>query len=243
MKAVKGNCALFFFNKKMPFIWSRGGGFGEKITMGRGRNIPRLEWKKGSKTGKLLFSFATTCICLRVIVIHQLPQGTELMRGATMNGVAEESQQCSQWLTTAIKEWKNLQSIPFCPPLIPHRENPGEKKNMKHEGNIKYIAWSKGQLPGVRLLLFLLVDGSDGSGPNSDSQGSVESLRKHLRADAFTQQQLEALDRVFERPSYPDVFPTSEHIKNEQVSSPTTHHFTHNPVMKRAFVTDETTAN
>lgn len=69
-----------------------------------------------------------------------------------------------------------------------------------------------------RLLLFLLVDGSDGSGPNSDSQGSVESLRKHLRADAFTQQQLEALDRVFERPSYPDVFPTSEHIKPEQVS-------------------------
>lgn len=75
------------------------------------------------------------------------------------------------------------------------------------------------------LSLSLLVDGSDGSGPNSDSQGSVESLRKHLRADAFTQQQLEALDRVFERPSYPDVFPTSEHIKPEQVSSahPHTH--------------------
>uniref|UniRef100_A0A8C6L6E0 Paired box 2a n=1 Tax=Nothobranchius furzeri TaxID=105023 RepID=A0A8C6L6E0_NOTFU len=61
-------------------------------------------------------------------------------------------------------------------------------------------------------------NGSDGSGPGSDSQGSVESLRKHLRADAFTQQQLEALDRVFERPSYPDVFPTSEHIKPEQAS-------------------------
>lgn len=125
--------------------------------------------------------------------------------------------------------------------------SPTEKiqgKNMKHEGNLKYIAWSKGQLPGVRLLLFLLVDGSDGSGPNSDSQGSVESLRKHLRADAFTQQQLEALDRVFERPSYPDVFPTSEHIKNEQVSRPTSHHFTHNPVINRALVTDhETTAN
>uniref|UniRef100_A0A8D0AR17 Paired box 2a n=1 Tax=Sander lucioperca TaxID=283035 RepID=A0A8D0AR17_SANLU len=57
-----------------------------------------------------------------------------------------------------------------------------------------------------------------GSGPGSDSQGSVESLRKHLRADAFTQQQLEALDRVFERPSYPDVFPTSEHIKPEQAN-------------------------
>ncbi|XP_028332631.1 paired box protein Pax-2a-like [Gouania willdenowi] len=61
-------------------------------------------------------------------------------------------------------------------------------------------------------------DGSDGSGPNSDSQSSVESLRKHLRADAFTQQQLEALDRVFERPTYPDVFPTSEHIKPEQAN-------------------------
>ena len=67
------------------------------------------------------------------------------------------------------------------------------------------------------LPLPLSLDGSDGSGPGSDSQGSVESLRKHLRADAFTQQQLEALDRVFERPSYPDVFPTSEHIKPEQV--------------------------
>ncbi|CAL8310101.1 unnamed protein product, partial [Boreogadus saida] len=61
-------------------------------------------------------------------------------------------------------------------------------------------------------------DGSDGSGPHSDSQGSVESLRKHLRADAFTQQQLEALDRVFERPSYPDVFSTPEHIKPEQAN-------------------------
>lgn len=46
----------------------------------------------------------------------------------------------------------------------------------------------------------------------------MESLRKHLRADAFTQQQLEALDRVFERPAYPDVFHNTEHIKPEQVS-------------------------
>ncbi|PIO31986.1 hypothetical protein AB205_0221160, partial [Aquarana catesbeiana] len=60
--------------------------------------------------------------------------------------------------------------------------------------------------------------GSDGSGPNGDSQSSVESLRKHLRADNFTQQQLEALDRVFERPSYPDVFQSSEHIKSEQAN-------------------------
>uniref|UniRef100_A0A452IL86 Paired domain-containing protein n=1 Tax=Gopherus agassizii TaxID=38772 RepID=A0A452IL86_9SAUR len=60
------------------------------------------------------------------------------------------------------------------------------------------------------------LDVSEGSVPNGDSQSSVDSLRKHLRADTFTQQQLEALDRVFERPSYPDVFQTSEHIKSEQ---------------------------
>ncbi|NXJ34501.1 PAX2A protein, partial [Ciconia maguari] len=59
-------------------------------------------------------------------------------------------------------------------------------------------------------------DVSEGSVPNGDSQSSVDSLRKHLRGDTFTQQQLEALDRVFERPSYPDVFQTSEHIKSEQ---------------------------
>ncbi|XP_073671080.1 paired box protein Pax-2b isoform X7 [Paramisgurnus dabryanus] len=62
------------------------------------------------------------------------------------------------------------------------------------------------------------TDGSEGSAQSSDSQGSVESLRKHLRADAFTQQQLEALDRVFERPTFPDVFPSSDHIKPEQAS-------------------------
>ncbi|KAJ0060540.1 hypothetical protein NL108_015155 [Boleophthalmus pectinirostris] len=60
-----------------------------------------------------------------------------------------------------------------------------------------------------------LVSDSDGS---PHSPGSVETLRKHLRADAFTQQQLEALDRVFERPQYPEVFPTSEHVKPEQAS-------------------------
>uniref|UniRef100_A0A672LHS7 Paired box protein Pax-2a-like n=1 Tax=Sinocyclocheilus grahami TaxID=75366 RepID=A0A672LHS7_SINGR len=69
-----------------------------------------------------------------------------------------------------------------------------------------------------RTLFSVSADGSEGSAQSSDSQGSVESLRKHLRADAFTQQQLEALDRVFERPAFPDVFPTSEHIKPEQAS-------------------------
>ncbi|EHB18506.1 Paired box protein Pax-2 [Heterocephalus glaber] len=62
----------------------------------------------------------------------------------------------------------------------------------------------------------VVTDVSEGSVPNGDSQSGVDSLRKHLRADTFTQQQLEALDRVFERPSYPDVFQASEHIKSEQ---------------------------
>lgn len=66
-------------------------------------------------------------------------------------------------------------------------------------------------------LFLCLTEVSEGSVPNGDSQNSVDSLRKHLRADTFTQQQLEALDRVFERPSYPDVFQASEHIKSEQV--------------------------
>ncbi|XP_053243936.1 paired box protein Pax-2 isoform X21 [Podarcis raffonei] len=76
---------------------------------------------------------------------------------------------------------------------------------------------------------------SEGSVPNGDSQSSVDSLRKHLRADTFTQQQLEALDRVFERPSYPDVFQASEHIKSEQVVTwqaqpcPATHPMFHQP--------------
>ncbi|KAI4812417.1 hypothetical protein KUCAC02_023809 [Chaenocephalus aceratus] len=70
------------------------------------------------------------------------------------------------------------------------------------------VHWSGNHMDGRKI----------GHCPGSDSQGSVESLRKHLRADAFTQQQLEALDRVFERPSYPDVFPTPEHIKPEQAN-------------------------
>ncbi|KAM4599639.1 paired box protein Pax-2a isoform 9-T9 [Fundulus diaphanus] len=84
----------------------------------------------------------------------------------------------------------------------------------KHKIPLYVILFNSSHLSSTYFSLY----GSDGSGPGSDSQGSVESLRKHLRADAFTQQQLEALDRVFERPSYPDVFPTSEHIKPEQAN-------------------------
>uniref|UniRef100_A0A8C5HYY5 Paired box protein Pax-2a-like n=1 Tax=Gouania willdenowi TaxID=441366 RepID=A0A8C5HYY5_GOUWI len=87
----------------------------------------------------------------------------------------------------------------------------GEKRKRDEGGTHDWTKMQKGEKIGNHY-------GSDGSGPNSDSQSSVESLRKHLRADAFTQQQLEALDRVFERPTYPDVFPTSEHIKPEQAN-------------------------
>ncbi|KAA0724891.1 Paired box protein [Triplophysa tibetana] len=83
----------------------------------------------------------------------------------------------------------------------------GEKRKRDAEKNVKTLN-----------KFSLCVDGSEGSVQSSDSQGSVESLRKHLRADAFTQQQLEALDRVFERPAFPDVFPSSDHIKPEQAS-------------------------
>ncbi|XP_072439114.1 paired box protein Pax-2-like isoform X7 [Chiloscyllium punctatum] len=66
-------------------------------------------------------------------------------------------------------------------------------------------------------VLFLL-DTQDASGPNGDSQGTAESVRKQLRSEAFAQQQLEALERVFERQHYSDVFNAGEHIKSEQAN-------------------------
>ncbi|XP_069741883.1 paired box protein Pax-2-like isoform X9 [Narcine bancroftii] len=59
-------------------------------------------------------------------------------------------------------------------------------------------------------------DTQDNSGPNGDSQGTAENVRKQLRSEAFAQQQLEALERVFERQHYADVFNSGEHIKSEQ---------------------------
>ncbi|XP_038639018.1 LOW QUALITY PROTEIN: paired box protein Pax-2-like [Scyliorhinus canicula] len=61
-------------------------------------------------------------------------------------------------------------------------------------------------------------DAQDNSGPNGDSQGTAESVRKQLRNEAFAQQQLEALERVFERQHYSDVFSAGEHIKSEQAN-------------------------
>lgn len=37
------------------FIWSRSGGLGEEIRMGRGRNIHRSEWKKAAKQASCCF--------------------------------------------------------------------------------------------------------------------------------------------------------------------------------------------
>jgi len=46
-----------------------------------------------------------------------------------------------------------------------------------------------------------------------------------MRGDLFTQQQLEVLDRVFERQHYSDIFTTTEPIKPEQVLFQTLHFF------------------
>ena len=53
--------------------------------------------------------------------------------------------------------------------------------------------------------------------PNGHSLPGRDFLRKQMRGDLFTQQQLEVLDRVFERQHYSDIFTTAEPIKPEQV--------------------------
>ncbi|XP_029058670.1 paired box protein Pax-5 isoform X8 [Monodon monoceros] len=52
--------------------------------------------------------------------------------------------------------------------------------------------------------------------PNGHSLTGRDFLRKQMRGDLFTQQQLEVLDRVFERQHYSDIFTTAEPIKPEQ---------------------------
>ncbi|XP_007434793.1 paired box protein Pax-5-like, partial [Python bivittatus] len=52
--------------------------------------------------------------------------------------------------------------------------------------------------------------------PNGHSLAGRDFLRKQMRGDLFTQQQLEVLDRVFERQHYSDIFTTTEPIKPEQ---------------------------
>ncbi|GAB5579918.1 paired box protein Pax-5 isoform X1 [Prionailurus iriomotensis] len=52
--------------------------------------------------------------------------------------------------------------------------------------------------------------------PNGHSLPGRDFLRKQMRGELFTQQQLEVLDRVFERQHYSDIFTTTEPIKPEQ---------------------------
>ncbi|XP_006629973.1 paired box protein Pax-5 isoform X5 [Lepisosteus oculatus] len=54
--------------------------------------------------------------------------------------------------------------------------------------------------------------------PNGHSHPGRDFLRKQMRGDLFTQQQLEVLDRVFERQHYPDIFTAPEPIKPEQTT-------------------------
>lgn len=68
--------------------------------------------------------------------------------------------------------------------------------------------------------------------PNGHSLPGRDFLRKQMRGDLFTQQQLEVLDRVFERQHYSDIFTTTEPIKPEQVR-PTARCPTHLPLEHR----------
>ncbi|MEE6459921.1 hypothetical protein FKM82_000771 [Ascaphus truei] len=54
--------------------------------------------------------------------------------------------------------------------------------------------------------------------PNGHSLPGRDFLRKQMRGDLFTQQQLDVLDRVFERQHYTDIFSTTEPIKPEQTT-------------------------
>uniref|UniRef100_A0A8C4QQN2 Paired box 2 n=2 Tax=Eptatretus burgeri TaxID=7764 RepID=A0A8C4QQN2_EPTBU len=53
-------------------------------------------------------------------------------------------------------------------------------------------------------------------GHPGDSPLAAEVVRKQLRSDSFAQQQLEALERAFERQHYAEVFAATEHGKQEQ---------------------------
>lgn len=69
--------------------------------------------------------------------------------------------------------------------------------------------------------LLLITGIQDSPVPNGHSLPGRDFLRKQMRGDLFTQQQLEVLDRVFERQHYSDIFTTTEPIKPEQVRPPT----------------------
>uniref|UniRef100_A0A8C5U5D3 Paired box 5 n=1 Tax=Malurus cyaneus samueli TaxID=2593467 RepID=A0A8C5U5D3_9PASS len=73
--------------------------------------------------------------------------------------------------------------------------------------------------------LFSLKGIQESPVPNGHSLPSRDFLRKQMRGDLFTQQQLEVLDRVFERQHYSDIFTTTEPIKPEQVPLKTFHLF------------------
>nr|XP_044998270.1 paired box protein Pax-5 isoform X1 [Jaculus jaculus] len=69
---------------------------------------------------------------------------------------------------------------------------------------------------GARVWSLFAVAG--GPVPNGHSLPGRDFLRKQMRGDLFTQQQLEVLDRVFERQHYSDIFTTTEPIKPEQTT-------------------------
>lgn len=77
---------------------------------------------------------------------------------------------------------------------------------------------ASGRIAPTYLFSLMLTKGIQESPvPNGHSLPGRDFLRKQMRGDLFTQQQLEVLDRVFERQHYSDIFTTTEPIKPEQV--------------------------
>lgn len=123
-----------------------------------------MKKKKGTIMGSLLLSLvymlATTCIYLQVMVIHQLPEGSQIMmvlllwwgvQGKSLCDVASGSLQ-------PLRCGKKKTCTPSLSVLLrsPRRGGTGEKKKNTWGEYKVHIAWSKGQLPGVSISIVAL---------------------------------------------------------------------------------------
>lgn len=127
----KGNCAV-----KKNCSWYRQARI-EKKSSG---------WKKRHYNG-LAAAFISTHSCHNMYIFASdgNPSITRrLWDHDGVNAVGVWGAWNSRWLTTAIRCRK-----PALHPFLSSSDTPQRWNRNKHEGNIKCIAWSKGQLPGV----------------------------------------------------------------------------------------------
>ena len=138
LKKKKKKNALESWIAPVGFFW---GGEKEEKRKEMNKKInksPWLEWKKGTIMGSLLLSLvymlATTCIYLQVMVIHQLPEGSQIMvvlllwwgvQGKSLCDVASGSLQ-------PLRRGKNLPLHPFLSSSDPPAEVVQGKKKKKH---------------------------------------------------------------------------------------------------------------